>query len=415
MSLLAVNENWAVYSKDVTAEKIDPFKTLEHLLEIKTYSQLIDFLVNYTCNDNFLFECFAAKLCDVKQQSWFPKVQQNMPVVKGDCMNTLDNYPNIEYLDKLYLSDNFNKKVYWLSIYEMLSLRDFILQILTLAGIALGSQTYPDIFITLDGSRDFESNLIGEIYDAMPTNINNVGINITNSGFGPNNIMSDGIFDDFEDVVNYKTNLLKSLSNKYANTFEKYKYESGDVILSVQEYPDDASNNTSGTMFGIWFSNDITKEQAIRFLSGKIIELIINNRANNLFLKSDFNNPYSFNKDSCIEYIFSPKEGFVSYSSNDLSWWAYALVDKALQLIIDNKVSICPICNRPFLIKSNQGRKIKSVCSDSCKTKASKQRREVSFRNAAAGIPIEKTISILGKEYETSIRRWYSEVSTLTP
>ena len=93
----------------------------------------------------------------------------------------------------------------------------------------------------------------------------------------------------------------------------------------------------------------------------------------------------------------------------DPPWWVTDLYDEAIDLIVQGKVSLCPVRGSPVLIKDFRGRKSKLVCSDSCKTKASNQRRETAYQCAASGVPLEDAIDRIGAEYARSVRKWYTE------
>ena len=72
----------------------------------------------------------------------------------------------------------------------------------------------------------------------------------------------------------------------------------------------------------------------------------------------------------------------------------------------------CAYCKNPILVDLSRGNE-GIYCSDSCNTQASKARRELAKALAAAGVPVEDAIERIGKDYETSIQRWYADTKAL--
>lgn len=77
-------------------------------------------------------------------------------------------------------------------------------------------------------------------------------------------------------------------------------------------------------------------------------------------------------------------------------------------------VGLCPYCGAPVLRTSSRGNKAQ-FCSNSCKTLSTKRRREEVIKYAASGIPVQDAVSLIGGQYEESIRRWYQEVLDTNP
>ena len=93
--------------------------------------------------------------------------------------------------------------------------------------------------------------------------------------------------------------------------------------------------------------------------------------------------------------------------------WFEEIYDLAVELALDGKVTLCPVCGSPVPVRDLRGRKPREVCSDTCKTVASNQRRATAMKMAMEGTPIEEAINEIGEEYESSIRRWYSQTTAI--
>ena len=73
---------------------------------------------------------------------------------------------------------------------------------------------------------------------------------------------------------------------------------------------------------------------------------------------------------------------------------------------------LCANCGSPFLVDLSRGNE-GMYCSASCNTIASAARRELAKALAASGVPVEDAIGRIGKDYESSIRRWYADTKAL--
>jgi hypothetical protein len=78
------------------------------------------------------------------------------------------------------------------------------------------------------------------------------------------------------------------------------------------------------------------------------------------------------------------------------------------RLAVDNLVFLCPYCQQPRI-----GNK-ETYCSDSCKTRASNQRKDDAYRMALSGMPVEQAIETIGSKYQNTILRWYIEAQAMT-
>ena len=80
----------------------------------------------------------------------------------------------------------------------------------------------------------------------------------------------------------------------------------------------------------------------------------------------------------------------------------------------DKSVGLCPVCGSPVLRGRSRGNSA-LLCSKSCKTTASKERREDAIKYAASGMPVDDAIALIGERYEASVRKWYEEVLGTDP
>lgn len=110
---------------------------------------------------------------------------------------------------------------------------------------------------------------------------------------------------------------------------------------------------------------------------------------------------------------FSLQDGFTQPKANDdFMRWQAAIRETVFDAIYDGRVSLCPVCNTPIITKSHQSRV--EYCCESHKTIASKRRRERAHLFYASGTPLEEAVNQIGKDYRTSITRWYKEASKFT-
>lgn len=145
-----------------------------------------------------------------------------------------------------------------------------------------------------------------------------------------------------------------------------------------------------------------------RHLSASIVLSIIN---------GDIHIPVSSvspNYHNMPAYQYSDDGGFSKTRQLDFTHdFDILIYDFAVESIIHNKVVLCPICGTPVVTSESHGNEAE-YCSRACITKASSVRRSRAMTLAASCVPIEEAINIIGKRYEDSVIRWYSETASLT-
>lgn len=82
-------------------------------------------------------------------------------------------------------------------------------------------------------------------------------------------------------------------------------------------------------------------------------------------------------------------------------------------LAAEDSIRLCSHCGKnPVLTDRSRGVGA-AYCSKSCKTMASKERRDQAYMMAAKGVPVDEAIERIGSSYEASVMRWYAEAEDL--
>lgn len=82
-------------------------------------------------------------------------------------------------------------------------------------------------------------------------------------------------------------------------------------------------------------------------------------------------------------------------------------------LAAEDSIRLCSHCGKnPVLTDRSRGVGA-AYCSKSCKTMASKERRDQAYMMAAKGVPVNEAIERIGSSHEASVMRWYAEAEDL--
>lgn len=415
MKLIALNEQWAIYSPEGGMSDLDEFSSLQDLLAIKTYPQLIKFLMERTLNDSFLVSADTdfADSYDRTKRIWCENAQSIS--LQGNLSKAIDHYPSIDYLDKLVTDDLRGKEVYQLDLTEIADYQKLMRKFLTVAAIALGSDAPEGLFIDIPSEDILDKQWIEDVLHCKPDEIKTIGLSEEAAGFMRHGLLRDdmlesaGIFNQLDKYSSHQ--LVIDDSQQYGAYTDGYPFSTDKVIYTYSEYnpPTEEENERySGEYYvTVSFLPDTTPERAMMMPAGHVVESALNSYLD-FGDQFQFTVPY-YSDEDFDRYKYVPDRGFVEKKVVTPAWWVDDLYSEATKLIIEGKVSLCPVCGSPVLIKDFRGRKSKLVCSDSCKTKASNQRRETAYQCAASGIPVEEAITRIGEEYERSVRKWYAE------
>lgn len=418
MELLALNKQWAVYSPVGEKGKLDAFSALQELLLVKNYQQLVKYLAEQTCNDSFLVSSDTdfADSFDREERVWRRRAADIK--LQGNLSRSIDQFPSVDYLDELVASDLKGSKVYQLDLTELMDFQDVMRRFLTIAAIALGSEAPDGIFVDIPSEDIFDEQWIRDNVHCDPGTLHTIGFNQKIAGFRRKGILNEDLLDTvFNSTSGYSRHqLVIDDSKEYGKYTDGYPFSVDHVIYSYSEYyqPSEEERDPYDYEYylTISFLDNVTPERARLLLAGRTVEAVLNSWLD-LAEQRDFVVPYFPDMDY-DRYKFVPGKGFVKRKVVEPPWWVTDLYDEAIDLILEGKVSLCPVCGSPVLIKDFRGRKSKLVCSDSCKTRASNQRRETAYQCAASGIPLEEAISRIGEEYARSVRKWYAEAQAFT-
>lgn len=433
MKLIALNDHWAVFesipndSKEL--EPLDAFAALRDLVTMKTYKQLIQFLKRYAVHPSFLVDADNLTLRSFKEQySEFclpkPYSAEDMNL-SGDLEKVIFRDVEIDLLDEWLLDDLKDKQLFQLSLSDLAVFKQSITCFLTLSAIAHGSLIPEGLFAEIPSSTLYDEDWCNGDLPCKVEELRTFAIQLEKCGIANRSIFGDECFEGRDSVFSHL--------EKY-NRFQLHKDENG-IFCHVDEDPDAGKYSNcyplsiDGVIYEIasFCTGDVSeedllsesyyatvtiypsfdKQDAIRLLSARIVETLLN--AGIDYLEGyDFDVPY-FDEEYEDHYVYSPDKGFAFIVGKPFPFWVDDLFNKARTLVIEGKVSICPVCNTPVLVRDYRGRKSKEVCSDSCKTIANRERREKAFFYAQSGLPIKEAIEAIGLEYTNSIQKWYDE------
>ena len=442
MRLAAINEHMAIYEEKEGESPFNAFDALQDLLSVKNYRQLIEFLKVHTRNPTFTIASTdqAYDTC-IKNQPLKDKAEANK--LQGNFKNAIDNYPEIDFLDKLAIKDLLKQKNHALNLSELLYFQDFLKRLLTGAAIAIGAPIPNDMFTEVSTDYVFDEQWCRM---TLPCDVTETRTFVTSAelfGSDDRGIIDDEAFGDYGGILHHldnrsgqrltsdKTNSI-SQNRKSPTTPDGVIYgvwilEDLDIhaVVKLMDPTVDADSindedlwgselgkkialNADRVFFSVTAFRDDDPDEAKRMLAGRIVEQIINSVA---FYDCTRLTPPTRNYSLLDMYQYEPSKGFSNANNPHPMIWFEEIYDEALKAILNNQVTLCPVCGSPVLVKDRRGRKPKEICSNTCKTIASKRRRETAIGYAMSGKPIEDAISKLGEEYASSIRRWYSEIT----
>lgn len=415
MKLLALNRQWAVYGTEGSRGKLDSFAALHELLRVHSYQQLINYLITQTCNDVFLTaaETSFSDAFYQKDRIWHKSAADIN--LRGSLSNAIDRYPNIDYLDELAVSDLKKSDCYQLDLTVLMNFKEIIRKLLIIAAVALGADIQKGLFVEIPSEDIFDAEWIKGNVRCEPDELHTIGLNQNDLGFNVNEVLDEGLYDTvFSCTRGYSRHqLIMDDSKEYGKYTDGYPFSIDTVIYSYAEYglPSEQNHYQRDYYFTVSFLDGIDPGYAKMLLAGRMVEAVLNAWPYYAGQKG-LEAPYHPDVD-CDIVKFVPGEGFIENKATEPSWWVDELCNEAFELIIQGKVSICPVCGNPVLIKDYRGRKHRLVCSDSCKTRACNQRRESAYHFAMSGKPIDEAISAIGDEYSDSVCKWYAEVHAL--
>lgn len=428
MKLTAVNEKWAIYDSVDGTDEFNSFEALRDLLSLKTYRQLIAFLQNHTCNiafadsveDSFDYTYQWDYWTDIEHVPHYePKIEGIK--LQGNLAKAIDASPEVDYLDALTAEDLDYSKVGELRLGDLLEVQRWLKGFLTVAAVAAGSKPPDSLMFKIPTSL---------VYASEKTWFKD------NVGCDPDELESFAV--QLPDVMVGKHALINDEAFEYEGEIFKHqdKYNAYQLVLSGQDR-DSFGGYTDGYPLSIdrclytWYTptdeeddfvllekgrtdaclvvtvvQDGNKDETIRNFFGRILETMLNCGFNmhELHLTLPFHGEWELHP-----YSYIPGKGIVETKVRYPKIWYDEIFKESVQAIINRRVALCPVCGSPVIIRDYRGRKPKKVCSDTCKTIASNQRRETAIKLAASGAPVEDAIKQIGEEYERSVRKWYAQ------
>ncbi len=430
MNLLAVNKHVAVFDNAPENQTLDSFAALRDLISMKNCRQLLQYLKTHGCHRSFCVDSDNLYLNSIKHTgsdrfdgNRFAKDAFNLT---GNLDSAIAKDIDIEPLDELVADDLENEKVYQLSIDDLMVFKRDLTSFFTLAALANGAQIPEGLFRKLDPIR-----LFGEDWckGSLPCDVKDLvsfGIPISKIGADRRYFFGDVFFEStpaiFDHLSKFSSYQLQTDSaghpvpvssvpdiGAYSNC---YPLSIDGVIYSVEEYWESDDSENCEYYIVVTFYPDFDREKAIRLLCGRIVAELMNTPILSPYDGYDFEMDYA-DEDSFEHYSFDLSRGFTFIPAKPFDFWVELLYDQAIKLVLGNKVGLCPVCGAPVLIRDYRGKKTREVCSDSCKSIATRRRREKAIALAASNVPVEKAILEIGSEYKDSIHKWYREYQNL--
>lgn len=426
MNLLAVNKHVAVFDDDEGSHDLDTFAALRDLITMRNCKQLLQFLKKHGCHKSFCVDSDNLAINSIKHSGAGrfegKRFAEGAFTLTGSLDSAIAKDIEIEPLDELIADDLEDEKVYQLSIDDLMVFKRDMTNFLILAAIANGAPIPYEFFRRLDPVRLFGEDWCSGSLPCDVRDLVSFGVPITKMGAEKRYFFGDaffqstpGIFSHLEKFSDYQLQTddagvavpvgAASDVGAYSNC---YPLSVDGVIYSVDEYYDSDDSNNCEYYVSVTFYPGFDQDNAIRLLCGRIVAELMNTMPFNPFDGYEFEMDF-VDEGSFDHYSFDLNQGFTFVPAKPVEFWAELLYDQVIKLIADNKVSLCPVCGTPVLIRDYRGKKVREVCSDSCKSIATRKRREKATALAASSVPIEKAISTIGSEYEGSIRKWYGE------
>lgn len=425
MKLLAVNKTWAVYDNADAGSGFDTFEALRDLLAVKSYRQLIAFLLKHTCTNAFADSVrdYKTTFKNYKRVRWGRVHKIHL---QGDLERAINAHTDLDYLDSLTMGDLAQHSTNELALHELSYFQSVMRRFLTLAAVATGSPAPADLFFEVPTSGIFDSEwregkLPFDASEARSFAIMASDIPVTDNGFfSADEFMERGmIFSYIEAYDGESSAYTESAVRRFA---PKGRRKRGPVcvdgvIYGWYEPQGDASDpvfartGSTADCLAVTAPANVSEADAKRMFAGRILETLVNIGINERL----YDLTYPIHGDGTYEQFAYDAESGVLYErvEDRPKAWFEEMYDLAVELALEGKVSLCPVCGSPVPVRDLRGRKPREVCSDTCKTVASNQRRATAMKLAMDGVAVEDAIGIIGEEYEASIRRWYSQTTVI--
>lgn len=400
MKMVAINKAWAVFEDDGVAEpSIDALSALDALLSVRTYKELLEFLITFCCKRGFAFSSDNLfRDWDDGLKVWPEFGYSNEPA--GSLASALEKYPEIDYLDALTAADLDESSTFDVSILELIGFRDTIKSFLTVAAVAMGSAPPTGLFEEVETgtvfAEDWWNDIVGTDFAESKTFL----LDLHHAG-----VERHGIFDPW------------FFENSVFDAYARFdRYPDGCSSPGVVLYSPDCDGERDLTDYVSVTSvhNDPSSiGNALKICAGSVVEVILNHMQD-LTECSVFTFP-PMKEEDFDRYAYDPQKGFIEKESQLPDTWFEMLLAQSARLIVDGKIKLCPQCGTPVIVKDQRGRFEKEFCSNRCKTASSKSRREYAIRLASSGVSIEKATSLIGEKHRKSVEKWYAEILDTDP
>ena len=393
MRLKALDEHYAIYLAEGEESPFDAFEALDRLLTVNSYSSLVSFLRTTASNKVFAEppafpRSYHWRRNDIeglieKEKRWtdpFPEIftgSLNKAIGKAENID-------IEFLDDYTREDCFPWEyeidVTWLIVFQQ-SMR----ALLRFAAVASGSKAPEGLFVELTDTnlKTLYKDLGFEVDRFFAVRLKDILLK-ENSYFGVKEGINDRrIFDSGEGYV------FDFINDDYDNTEFHYDEEGfycGYIVLATVK------------------GNEKSAEEIIRYLAGKIVISALNAHWIYPFELLD-------QRETSIN-DFDLEKGFYQIKEKPPLNWAKDLYQEACECVFSGRVSLCPVCDSPVLIRDMRGGG-REYCSDTCKTKANDHRRNKAYTLEASGVPLDEAILIIGEKHRKAVTRWYKEAAAL--
>lgn len=409
MQLQAVNKTWAVYDDEDASVDFRPYEALRDLLGVKSYRQLLDFLIEHTANwafaDSADRPAYHPTYLDYRDRPDRPdKIE-----LDGDLRHAIDLHPEVDYLDDLSIKDLVLKPTNELALSELLYFRSVMRRFLTLAAVALGARAPEGLFAELSTAELFGKQWCDDNLSCRASGAPTFGIAARDIPFDDNGLFSEEAFHEQGLIFAYKDAYeggRTPFTDEVVERFAPAHRRKGPVCCDGVIYAVHERDRAGETLLTVTAVRGTEPDHAKRLFAGRIVETLLNCGINPQL--STLTRP-DHGERKVDRYSYDGAAGFAENVPRRPKAWFETLYDEAVRLVLAGKVALCPVCGAPVVIRDGRGRFSRTICSDSCKTLASKQRRTQAISLAAQNVPVEEAIERIGEEYADSIRRWYDE------